>query len=70
MPTTKAHTIEYKGEKWNVPAGLRLKQIDRGSTKGEYWLDEPEKVFPPNSMQLHDAIFRGVIIKPEHINFE
>lgn len=69
MPTTKKHTIEYKGEDWEIPAGLRVKQIDRGATAGQYWLDEPDKVFPKGSSALHDATYRGVIIDPQNINF-
>lgn len=69
QPTTKKHTIEFKGEQWEVPAGLRVKKIDRGTTAGQFWLDEPEKVFPKDSMAYHDAYYRGVIIHESNIEF-
>lgn len=64
---TKKHTVNYKGRNWEVPAGLKVKLIDRGATAGKYWLDEPDKVFPTYSIELHDATYRGVIIEPQNI---
>jgi hypothetical protein len=47
----------------NLPAGLRVKMIIRGSTQGKYFLDEfPCAIFPVNSPIRHDAEYYGVLL--------
>lgn len=46
-----------------IPAGLRVKPVTRYpmQTRPQFWLDEfPPDLFPPGSIQLHDAQHYGV----------
>lgn len=44
-----------------IPAGLRVIEIQSGSTKGQYFLDEfPRDVFPRGSIARHDAEHYGI----------
>lgn len=51
-----------------LPAGLRVKPIKEGGTKGKYFLDEfPSDIFPPKSIVLHDAVHYGVVLEPSEV---
>lgn len=53
----------------SVPAGLRVTEIDRGSTKGKFFLDQfPPHIFPTGSMMLHDAQHYGIVIEPQDVS--
>lgn len=53
---------------FTLPAGLRCRPINEGSTAGKYFLHEfPRAIFPPNSFILHDATHYGITIEPEDI---
>ena len=52
----------------SLPAGLRIREITEGSTKGKFFLDEfPADLFPPNSMIRHDAEHYGIILEPNEV---
>ena len=51
-----------------LPGGLRCKEIDRGGTKGKFFLDElPEPIFPINSLIRHDADCYGVVLEADEV---
>ncbi len=51
-----------------LPAGLRVRRITEGGTRGKFWIDEfPKDLFPPNSFELHDAVHYGIVIEPEDV---
>lgn len=53
-----------------LPGGLRVAPIATGSTAGLFWLDEfPPAIFPPGSIERHDAEHYGVVIPLGYLNY-
>jgi hypothetical protein len=69
---TKRVTVKYGPTQHVVtlPSGLECVQI---KTPGrwdapKYWLDEfPENLFPPDSIEKHDAIHYGVVLMQDQV---
>ena len=52
----------------DLPAGLRVREITEGSTKGRYFLDEfPDELFPTGSIMRWDCEHSSASIPPEDV---
>ena len=72
---SKACTVNFKAVcetsdhgMLDIPAGLVCCQINEGTAKGNFFLEEfPINLFPINSIVRHDAIHYGVMLTPDQV---
>lgn len=73
MPVTKACQVPFRVQNMDygvldIPAGLRVKLIAEGGTKGKFFLDQfPASIFPSGSFIRHDAVHYGVVLDPDQV---
>ncbi len=75
MKVTKATQVHFTAASQttdygmiNIPAGLRVREIQTGRTKGMYFLEEfPNDLFPRNSMIRHDAVHYGITLSADMV---
>lgn len=71
MPlVTKLTEVDLKGRKLTIPAGLRAAPVAPypTQTRPQFWLEEfPTDLFPPNSIERHDAVHYGVWLEQSDV---